>query len=100
MEVHFATSRLRRCYEDASRAGQQWGPDVARKYVQRIDLIELTESLEELPTLPGLRWHALSGNLAGRYAVTLTGNYRLILTVVEEKPNTLCVEEVIDYHGD
>ena len=45
-----------------------------------------------------LRFHPLKGNRASQYAVTLTGNYRLIVERInEDKIRVLNVE---DYHGD
>ncbi len=98
--IRFRTNKLERAYQKAKDGVRLLGPEIHRKYVGRINLIEAAQSLDELPLLPVLKWHPLKGDRAGQFAVSLTGNFRLILTVVEDTPDTVCVEEVTDYHGD
>ena len=100
MDIQFRTNKLEKAYLNTKDGMRLLGAERHRKFVQRIDLIGEARSIEELSVLPGLHWHSLKGNRAGQFAVTLTGNFRLILTAVEDAPNTVCVEEVIDYHGD
>ena len=45
-----------------------------------------------------LRLHPLKGNRAGLHAMTLTGNYRLIVERISE--DEVRVLDVEDYHGD
>lgn len=98
--IRFRTNKLERAYQKTKDGVRLLGPKIHRKYVGRINLIEAAQSLDELHTLPVLKWHPLKGDRAGQFAVSLTGNFRLILTVDDDAPNTVCVEEVIDYHGD
>ena len=100
LDIQFRTNRWKRAYRNTKDGIRLLGTERHRKFVQRIDLIGEARSIEELSVLPGLHWHPLKGNRAGQFAVTLTGNFRLIITVVEDTPNTVCVEEVTDYHGD
>jgi addiction module RelE/StbE family toxin len=60
---------------------------VARKFFrQHPDLkprfAKLLDELQHGPYQPGLRLHALSGKLAGCYAVSLTYSYRITLTLM------------------
>ena len=63
----------------------------ARKFLQKHPDLEpkfkrVLEQLQSNPFEPGLRLHALGGQLAGLHAVSLTYSYRLTLTLqVTEK---------------
>ena len=98
MEVHFATNRLKRCYENSTRAFQEWGPDVARRYIQRVETLYAVERFEELYTIRALRLHPLTGDRAGEYAITLIGRWRVI--VVSECDHQVHVKEVTNHYGD
>jgi plasmid maintenance system killer protein len=41
--------------------------------------------------------HPLTGDRARQHAIRLTGQMRLIVTVLDDQ--TIQVEEVVDYHG-
>jgi proteic killer suppression protein len=73
---------------------------VARKYIQRIQLLQAAESLDELLHLPGLDCHPLKGDRAGRYAVKLTGSVRLLFTLKGDKLDIIRIEEVSKHYGD
>ena len=45
-----------------------------------------------------LRLHPLKGDRAGKYAMVLSGNYRLIIERISE--DTVRILGVEDYHGD
>lgn len=77
-----------------------FGGVVGRKYIQRIKIIKSTKSIEDLKSLPGLRFHALKGDRLGQYAVNLTGFYRLIFTVEGETLNVVKIEEVSKHYDD
>ena len=42
-------------------------------------------------------FHPLTGGRRGQYALRLTGQVRMIVTI--EDGRTVIVEEVVDYHG-
>lgn len=100
MEFTFKTKRLRKCYEEHGRAVKEFGEEVARKYIQRINLIGKAAGLDELKYLPGLRCHALTGNRQGQYAMNLTGFYRLIFTLEGEQLQIVRIEEVSKHYDD
>jgi proteic killer suppression protein len=79
---------------------KRYGIPVARKYVQRINLIKAAKNLEEVMQLPGLRCHPLKGNRKGEYAVKLTGFYRLIFTLEGSELNIAMIEEVSKHYDD
>ena len=98
MEVTFRTRKLKREYREYARAVKSYGTEVARKYVQRIDIIKQVRNIEELIRLPGLRCHALKGDRHGQYAVKLTGFYRLIFTLKGESLEIAQIEEVSKHY--
>jgi plasmid maintenance system killer protein len=70
---------------------------VGRQYQVRLAAIQQAEIVRELYGHQGLDFHPLTGNRSGQFAVRLTGQMRLILTVEDDQ--TVWVEEVTDYHG-
>ena len=52
---------------------------VARSYTDRIGRILQTRTFPELFNVSSFRMHPLHGEYAGRYSITLTGRYRLIV---------------------
>lgn len=100
MVVVFRTRHLARCYTEHERAVRVFGTEVARRYVQRINLLQAAKSIDDLSRMPGLRLHALSGARQGQCAVNLNGFYRLILTPQGTERQILQVEEVSKHYGD
>lgn len=100
MEVRYRTRRLEQCYAQHKLAIREFGTEVGPRYIQRINLIKAAQSVDDLPRLPGLRYHALSGDRQGQYAVNLTGFYRLILTLHGSSLEIVRIEEVSKHYGD
>lgn len=99
MEVIFRTRKLKKEYRESSGAVKSYGTAVARKYIQRINIIKRVHNIEELIKLPGLRCHALKGDRHGQYAVKLTGFYRLIFTLKGDSLEIAQIEEVSKHYG-
>ena len=100
MEVKFRTNKLKKNYEKTESAIKAWGKEVARKYIQRIDLIQSAQSMHELNRLPGLYYHPLKGRRKGQHAVSLTDFWRLIFTLHGEQLEIVQIEEVSKHYGD
>ena len=100
MEVRFRTQKLRKQYEKSAEAVKAYGPEVARKYVQRIEIIKVTKNMDELKRLPGLRCHELHGDFAGKWAINLTGFYRLIFSLEGQTLQIVCIDEVSKHYDD
>jgi len=98
--VKFRTKKLEKSYLLSKQAFKEFGEQVARKYIQRINIIKTTQCLDDLKRLPGLRCHPLKGNRTGQYAVNLTGFYRLIFTMEDDKLNIVMIEEVSKHYDD
>jgi proteic killer suppression protein len=100
VEVRFRTNRLKKCYEVFSLGSRAWGADVAKKYIQRIDLLQTASSLAEIRMLPGLNCHPLKGGRSGQYAITVHDRWRLVFIMTGETAEAILVEEVIQHYGD
>ncbi|ROR57421.1 proteic killer suppression protein [Vibrio crassostreae] len=100
MIVTFKTKKLEKCYQQSNQAVREFGPQVARKYIQRVSLIKQAKNLDEVMGLPGLRCHPLKGDRQGQYAVNLTGFIRLIFTLEGDCFNVAKIEEVSKHYDD
>ena len=98
MELEFSSNRLAKAGVSFSEAGRLFGVPIGRKYIQRLAVLRATDKFTQLFGHQALRLHPLKGKRAGQYAITLTGNYRLIIEKIQE--DKICIIDVEDYHGD
>lgn len=83
---------LRRLYEtDDPRGVIADHADKLRRILARLDASRAAADMD----LPGYRLHPLKGVLAGFYAVTVNGNWRLIFRFEQ---GSACDVDYIDYH--
>ena len=76
------------------------GQAIGRKYVQRIKLLAALSSVLEVQQARALGFHGLEGKYKGQYGITLTANWRLIVSLPDgEEGDRIRIEEVDDYHG-
>ena len=100
MRVRFRTQVLRRCYVNIQEANRNWGKKIARKYIERVNILYGAESGAVLKTLPHLRFHQLVGKRSGQYALNLDNFWRLIVSFDDSKQREVSVEEVSKHYGD
>lgn len=100
MDVEFRTNRLERAYTRTAEAERQWGRAIGRKYVQRIVSLIRASDVADLRQVRALNFHALTGDRRGQYGITLTQNWRLVVSLPDgEEGSRIRIEEVVDYHG-
>lgn len=92
MIVGFRHRGLRRLYEQGDR--RYIPPEYADKIERILARLEVAVTPENM-NLPGYRLHRLSGNLNGFWAVSVSGNWRLIFRF--EAGNFMDVD-LVDYH--
>lgn len=83
---------LKRLYEkdDASKV-----PAESREKIRRIlGLLDQASAPEQLD-LPGLRLHRLTADRAGQYAVSVSGNWRIVFRFENGEPTEV---DLVDYH--
>ncbi len=98
MKIEFSSHRLANASVSLSEANRLFGIPIGRKYIQRLAVLRATDRITQLYGHRALRLHPLKGNRTGQYAITLTGNYRLIMERIAE--DTVRIIDVEDYHGD
>ena len=98
MDITFASRRLAAASLSLSEATRLFGVPIGRKYIQRLAVLRAADKFNQLHGHRALRLHPLRGNRAGQHAMTLTGNYRLIVERTSE--DEVRVLDVEDYHGD
>ena len=68
------------------------------RYVNRIELLVVADSLQALMKSRALRVHPFKGNMSGLWAMTLQGRWRLIIEPVGDQ--SVVVREVSAHYGD
>jgi proteic killer suppression protein len=96
--IEFSSHSLREAGISLAEANRLFGVPVGRKYIQRLAILRATEKFTELFGHRALKLHPLKGNRSGEYAMTLTGNFRLIVEKIKE--DTVRIIDVEDYHGN
>ena len=88
----FKHKGLERFFRDGGKRGipVQSAARIERM-LDRLDAVARPEDMD----LPGYKFHALKGNRAGEYAVTVTGNVRITFRFDGEHASAVNVE---DYH--
>ncbi|MBF0510064.1 MAG: type II toxin-antitoxin system RelE/ParE family toxin [Deltaproteobacteria bacterium] len=100
MEIRFRTRKMEKHYRHHQEAEQAYGKEVARRYIERVNLIKQAHDIEGVKALPGLRCHPLTGNRKGQWAINLTGSVRLIFTLEVKLLEIACIEEVSKHYDD
>jgi proteic killer suppression protein len=100
LEVQFKTKKLQKQYQNSKDAIKRYGVDVAKKYINRIEVLKSAKSFDDLYKIPQLKFHPLTGNRVGEFAISLTGFYRLIITNNGEVFDIAKIEEVSKHYDD
>ena len=80
MQIRFRTDELREAFERHQRGVRLWGEQVARKYIERVKILEAATSVDDLSKIPPLRFQPLTGDGKGRYSILLADRSRMIAT--------------------
>ena len=99
MEVIFRTNQLLRCYESSSRATRQWGAEVGRQYILRINQLYAVSNFQEAYKIQSMYLHPLRSSGRGELSIRLTGRWRLIVTKGDTEESVI-IEEVSDHYDD
>ncbi len=92
MILRFRHKGLERLFTTGNASG------VSAQHTRRIRLILALLSVARSPDMmdaPGLRLHALKGDLDGKYAVSVSGNWRIIFGFDGEDATDV---DLMDYH--
>lgn len=100
MQVEFRTAKLRDCYADAKKATREWGAKVARRYIERVNILKAAKAADDLYKVVVLRFHSLTGDRKGLYALTLVDRWRMVVSFRDKEMTVVRVEEVSAHYGD
>lgn len=92
MIASFAHRGLRRFFEQGDRKGLR--PDMIAKIARILQRLDEITTVEQM-ALPGYRLHALSGDLRGRWSVTVNANWRIVFRFAEGRAEDV---DLVDYH--
>ncbi|MEM6335627.1 MAG: type II toxin-antitoxin system RelE/ParE family toxin [Bacteroidota bacterium] len=92
MIVNIRHRPLRRFWERGQVRGLN--PDWIRRVNRILSVLDQAQSLSEI-NLPGFRLHALSGNLSGFHAVTVSANWRIVFRFDGQDVFDV---DLLDYH--
>lgn len=97
---HYAAVEIQSISHKALRkfveTGKSKGVIEPRRIQLMIALILNAESIEELKIPPNFGFHGLSGDRAGTYAMTVTRNWRLTFSLMDD--DTIADLDLEDYH--
>lgn len=97
MDIEFGSNRLQQAFDSLDRGQRLWGPDVARKYIQRIEVLYSAQDFASVQAMRSLRAHPLLGSRTGEWALDLTGRWRLIV-IPHSSGTGVTVEEVSNHY--
>jgi proteic killer suppression protein len=92
MILSFRHKGIARFFATGSKAGIQ--PRHAGKLTDQLTQLNIVKSPEEM-NIPGWQWHELKADLAGHWAVSVNGNWRLTFTFDAEDA---ILVDYRDYH--
>jgi proteic killer suppression protein len=88
----FRHKGLERFFREGSKAGIR--PEHAKRLRLQLAKLDAAAGPEDM-NLPGWKWHALKGDLAGQWAVSVSGNWRMTFTFEGEDA---VLVDYWDYH--
>ena len=94
MELTYKNDKLQKLCEGANynkELVKKYGVEVAKKLPKRIKELKAFNSLNDVPTSLPYKRHKLNGDLKERFAVNITGQYRLIF---RQKENNIIIEDL------
>ena len=100
MQIEFRTNRLRSCYADSSAGAREWGDKVARRYIERVNVLKAAKTIDDLYKVAALRFHALKGDRQGQHSITLVDRWRMVVTFRDDALTVVRIEEVSARYGN
>lgn len=78
MKIRFRTRKLAKIMNSGKELVREYGPEMGKKIKNRLAVLGAAPCLEDIPTMPPTRCHALSQNRKGQFCVDLMHPYRLV----------------------
>lgn len=80
MNITFKNKKLQKILTDPGEIKKAYG-SMAKRVSQRMDQFQAAPNLATIQSLPALECHLLTGDRKGEWAVSISGNYRLIFEI-------------------
>ncbi len=80
MNITFKNRKLQKILTDPGEIKKAYG-SMAKRVSQRMDQLQAAPNLATIQSLPTLECHLLTGDRKGEWAVSISGNYRLIFDI-------------------
>lgn len=93
MIASFADSRTGELYR--SGRSRVYPPEIIRRALRKLDMLDAATTLDDLRVPPGNRLHALEGSRFGQHAIAINDQWRICFRFVEGDAHDV---EIIDYH--
>lgn len=77
--------------DDTTRGVKQ---SLVKRLREILALLETAQTVDDM-NIPGLKLHPLKGDMAGFYAVSVSGNWRITFRFREGRPTNV---DLLDYH--
>lgn len=78
-----------------SRNSRKFSSEITQKALNKLDILNAVEKLDELKNPPGNRLEALKGNLKGFYSIRINNQWRIIF---QWQNGNVSQVQIIDYH--
>ena len=107
MEYFAETKKLTKILNDPKLLLKHYGKSRARRIQARLDEFDAAQTLAHIPSDPPPRCHPLKGELSGKFAIDISGNYRMVfegydkndeLSTKREQIVTIQITSIEDYH--
>ena len=89
----FANKETERLWH--GRSSRKLPPDIQRRALAKLAMIDAAESIDDLKVPPSNRLHALSGDRVGQHSVSINAQWRICF---RWKGGNACDVEIVDYH--
>ena len=94
MIVKYNNAYLQKLFECKQVIGKpKFAVDIILRYKKTVIKLQFAENIKELRKYKGLNFEALKGDLKGYYSVRVDKQYRLILSIGEDK--AIIISEII-----
>ena len=107
MEYFAETRKLTKILNDPKLILKYYGKDREKRILARLDEFDAAQNLSQIPSDPPPRCHPLKGVFKGKFAVDISGNYRIIFEGYDKNDNsstdkakvvTIQITSIEDYH--
>jgi proteic killer suppression protein len=80
VKIAFKDRKLQKILTNEGEIKKAYGP-MAKRVSQRMDQLQAAPNLASILSFPALECHVLTGDRKGEWAISISGNYRLIFAI-------------------